>query len=55
MEGRRKRGRQRKRQEDGVEEWTGIDFANSSGASEGGTGGEGCCEFIWGAPSDVIG
>ena len=51
VEGRRKRGRQRKRQEDGVEEWTGIDFVNSSGASEGGTDGEGCCEFICAAPT----
>ena len=34
MKGKRKRGRQKKRWEDNIKEWTGIDFASSTRAAE---------------------
>ena len=34
MKGKRKRGRQKKRWEDNIKEWTGMDFASSIGAAE---------------------
>ena len=34
MKGKRKRGRQKKRWEDNIKEWTGMDFANSTRAAE---------------------
>ena len=34
MKGKRKRGRQRKRLEDNIKEWTGMDFASSTRAAE---------------------
>ena len=34
MKGQSKRGRQEKRWEDNIKEWTGMDFANSTRAAE---------------------
>ena len=34
VKGKRKRGRQKKRWEDNIEEWTGMDFASSNRAAE---------------------
>ena len=34
MKGQRKRGRQKKRSEDNIKEWTGMDFASSAKAAE---------------------
>ena len=34
MKGKRKRGRQKKRWEDNIKEWTGMDFASSTRAAE---------------------
>ena len=34
VKGKRKRGRQKKRWEDNIKEWTGMDFASSTGAAE---------------------
>ena len=34
MKGKRKRGRRKKRREDNIKEWTGIDFASSTRAVE---------------------
>ena len=34
MKGKRKRGRQKKRWEDNIKEWTGMDFASSTRADE---------------------
>ena len=34
VNGKRKRGRQKKRREDNIKEWTGMDFASSSRAAE---------------------
>ena len=33
LKGQRKRGRHKKRQEDNIKEWTGMDFANSTRAA----------------------
>ena len=37
LKGKRKRGRQKKRWEDSMKEWTGMDFASSTRAAENGT------------------
>ena len=34
MKGKRKRGRQKKRLEDNIKEWTGMDFASSTRAAK---------------------
>ena len=34
MKGKRERGRQKKRWEDNIKEWTGVDFASSTRAAE---------------------
>ena len=34
MKGKRKRGRQKKRWEDNIKEWTGMDFVSSTRAAE---------------------
>ena len=41
VKGKGKRGRQKKRWEDDIKEWTGVDFASSAGAAEGGSGWKG--------------
>ena len=38
MKGKRRKGRQKKRWEDNIKEWTGIDFASSTRAAEDITG-----------------
>ena len=38
---RKKRGRQKKRWEDNIKEWTGMDFASSTSAAENRTGWKG--------------
>ena len=38
VKGQRKRGRQKKRWEDNIKEWTGMDFASSAWAAESTTG-----------------
>ena len=56
MKGKRKRGRQKKRWEDNIKEWTGMDFASSTRAAGNRTKMEGgCCEFIFGAPTTFQG
>ena len=37
VNGKRRRGRQKKRREDNIKEWTGIDFASSARAAKGRT------------------
>ena len=37
MKGKRRRGRQKKRWEDNIKEWTGTDFASSTRAAENNT------------------
>ena len=37
VKGKRKRGRQKKRSEDNIKEWTGMDFASSTRTAENGT------------------
>ena len=53
MKGRRRQGRQRKRWEDNIREWTGLDFAKDSKEQRKmeGTG----YEVVCGAPSDPRG
>ena len=41
VKGKRKRGRQKKRWEDNIKEWTGMDFASSIRAAENRTGWKG--------------
>ena len=48
VKGKRKRGRQKKRWEDSIKEWTGMDFASSTRAAENRS--RDCCKFICGAP-----
>ena len=56
VKGKRKRGRQKKRWEDNIKEWTGMDFASSTRAAEKQVKMErGCCEFICGAPTTFQG
>ena len=52
VKGKRKRGRQKKRWEDNIKEWTGMDFASSTRTAENRTRWKkDCCEFICGAPT----
>ena len=53
VKGKRKRGRQKKRWEDNIKEWTGMDFASSTRAAENRTKWKGNCEFICGAPDHL--
>ena len=48
VKGGRRQGRQRKRWEDNIREWTGLEFAKSQWAVENRETG---CEIICGAPS----
>ena len=41
MQGKSRKGRQKKRWEDNIKEWTGVDFASSTGAAEDRTRGKG--------------
>ena len=48
MKGKRKRGRQKKRWEDNIKEWTGIDIASSTRAAEKGQDGDGLLRIhLW--------
>ena len=51
MKEKRKRGRQKKRLENNIKEWTGMDFASSTRAAENRSGWKGIVAiFICGAP-----
>ena len=54
VKGKRKRGRQKKRFEDNIKKWTGMDFASSARAAENRMEKD-CCEFICGAPTTFQG
>ena len=47
------RGRQRKRWEDNIREWTGLEFTKSQRAVENGKMEETGCELICGAPTTL--
>ena len=52
VKGRRRQGRQRKRWEDNIREWTGLEFAKSQRAVENRVKTEGTgCKIICGAPT----
>ena len=52
VKGKRKRCRQKKRWEDNIKKWTGMDFATSTRTAENKDKMErDCCEFICGAPT----
>ena len=54
VKGARRRGRQRKRWEDNIKEWTGMGFGDSLRAAK--TGMESyCCNVIYGCPDDLRG
>ena len=53
VKGDRRQGRQRKRCEDNIREWTGLDFAKSQRAVENGEMEETGCELICGAPTTL--
>ena len=56
MKGKRKGGRQKKRREDNIKEWTGIDFASSTRAAENKTRWKGIfAKCIFGAPTTFQG
>ena len=50
----KRRGRQKKRWEDNIKDWTGIDFASSTRAAKGKMERD-CCEVICGAPTTLQG
>ena len=54
VKGCRRQGRQRKRWEDNVREWTGLEFAKSQRAVENrGENEETCCKIICGVPTTL--
>ena len=54
VKGERRQGRQRKRWEDSIREWTGLEFAKSQGAVENREKMEETdCKVIWGAPTTL--
>ena len=53
MKGKRKRGRQKKRWEDYIKEWTGMDYASSSRAAETGQDGKGLLRIHLWCPDDL--
>ena len=54
VKGERRQGRQRKRWEDNIREWTDLEFAKSQRAEEnGGKMEETGCEIIFGAPTTL--
>ena len=58
MKGKRKRGRQKKRREDNIKEWTGTDIASSTREAENRTGWKGVVansSVVPRQPSKVIG
>ena len=53
VKGKRKRGRQKKRWEDNIKEWTGMDFASSTRAAETGQDGKGLLQIHLWCPDDL--
>ena len=54
VKGGRRQGRQKKRWEDSIREWTGLEFAKSQGAVENREKMEETdCKVIWGAPATL--
>ena len=53
VKGGRRQGRQRKRWEDNIREWTGLEFAKSQRAVENGKMEKIGCEIICGAPTTL--
>ena len=53
VKGGRRQGRQRKRWEDNIREWTGLEFGRSQRAVENGKMEEIGCEIIYGAPTTL--
>ena len=53
VKGGRRQGRQRKRWENSIREWTGLEFAKSQRAVENGQMEETGCEIISGAPTTL--
>ena len=53
VKGKRKRGRQKKRWEDNIKEWTGMDFASSTRAAETGQDGKGLLRIYLWCPDDL--
>ena len=53
MKGKRKRGRQKKRWEDNIKEWTGMDFASSIRAAETGQDGKELLQIHLWCPDDL--
>ena len=53
VKGKRKRGRQKKRWEDNIKEWTGMDFASSTRAAEKGQDGKGLLQIHLWCPDDL--
>ena len=53
MKGKRKRGRQKKRWEDNIKEWTGMDFASSTRAAETGQDRKGLLQIHPWCPDDL--
>ena len=54
MQGRRRKGRQKKRWEDNIKEWTELDFASSTRAAEDRTGWKGIVVKSAVMPNDLI-
>ena len=53
VKGGRRQGRQKKRWEDNIREWTDLVFANSKGSGEQGKIEETSCEIFCGAPTTI--
>ena len=53
VKGKRKRGRQKKRWEDNIKEWTGMDFASSTRAAENRTKWKGLLQIHLWCPDDL--
>ena len=54
VKGKRKRDRQKKRLEDNIKEWTGIDFASSTRTAEAGQDGKGLLRIHLWCPDDLL-
>ena len=55
MKGKRKKGRQKKRSEDNIKKWTGMEFASSPRAAENKTRWKGIVPISSGAPTTFKG
>ena len=54
VKGGRRQGRQRKRWEDNIREWSGLEFAKSQRAVENGKREKTGCKIICGAPTTLM-